>query len=244
MRSARILLSGVGGLLALFLIFTYPRQTVVLCATSIAGLVLVGFLIPVPRWIASAESGSEVSNRGRLHGNAFPRLVVFETEIRSLWLLIVSPLYAMGVATLAVGHFDQRWHSNWWWSAIPSFFSIKVGQWITAAAVCFAWWWFQERLLLRKAEAGLGFGATQMGEHGLAYQYFDADGERRGGTSLAWGPVTHSFPVFIHANNPEFSKPGFGFLFHRFSVMDAKDAPSSVLELARIRILARATQPN
>ncbi len=241
MRSARIFLSGVGGLIALLLVFTYPREAVLVCTSALGLLVIAGFCIPVPRWIFSVRGASQGFDEDRLDGKPFPALVAFEAEVRNLWLLIVSPLYAMGVAAIAIGHYDQRIPESIW-RGFANFLGIKVGQWVTAAAVFFAWWWFQERLLLRNAAAGTGFSPVSMGEHGISYQYYDDQGERRAGTSFAWTTVTSLFPVFMHAKNPDFSKPGFGFLFHRFAEIDAKEVPSAVLGRARARLLARAAR--
>jgi hypothetical protein len=235
MRSAKIFVTGVGGLFALLLVFTYPRESVLVCASGLALLVLLGFCIPVPRWIASGQSGLHDSRDGRPRINPFPSLTVFETEIRNLWILILSPLYAMGVAAIAIGH-GEKYLPDALWSGFTSVFSIKAGQWITAAAVYFAWWWLQERWLLRKAEAVIGFSAAEMGGHGVSYQYLDGDGERRAGTAYVWGTITSSFPVFMHTKDPDFSKPGFGFLFHRFSETDARNVPAKAMRQAQRRI--------
>jgi hypothetical protein len=160
-------------------------------------------------------------------------MVVFQSEIRNLWLLIVSPLYALGLAAFVQGHYDERWDTTAGFNFFPMFFSLKIGKWVTSAAVCFAWWWFRERLLLRKAGVGVGHAHAQMGNNEITYEYFDRDGERRGGSAFPFGAVSLSFPVFVHEDDPDFSKPGFGFLFHKFSVIDARNVPSSVMAEAQ-----------
>ena len=206
------------------------------CA-AIASFVLIGFVVPVPHYFPFFGRTTE-SDGGRLHALPYPNAVVFRSELRNLWLLIVSPLYALGVAAIVYGHFDERWAFNSDLNVFLNIFSLKVGKWITAAAVCFAWWWLHERLLLRKAEVGVGLGHAQLDNQEITYEYFDRDGERRGGSAFPFGQVSHTFPVFMHENDPDFSKPGFGFLFHKFSVIDAKSVPSSVLMAVQRNVAA------
>jgi hypothetical protein len=62
-----------------------------------------------------------------------------------------------------------------------------------------------------------------------SYQFWDKDGERRGNCVLLRPalmskpqPLT---PVFFDPSDPDFNKAGFSFVFHKFIIVDSRNAP-------------------
>lgn len=99
MRAVRIFVTGVGALLAIVLIVTHFRETILGFAALITLLVVIGFLIGKPRTFAFALPAVGDRNLDELtpdiKAQPYPQLFVFRAEIRNLFLLLISPLYSM-----------------------------------------------------------------------------------------------------------------------------------------------------
>lgn len=117
---------------------------------------------------------------------------------------------------------DLKWEGNFEWEKLSGFFSYFVGG-ITSLAVLLAWTWATERVLLRRCQMRLGIVHSRMGDGEWSYEYFDVDGQRRGGTAFPWNRITHGMmPVFVDPKSGEWSKPGFGFIFHKFVLAETR----------------------
>ncbi len=244
MRFVRIFAYGLAGLAARYLLLLFSTVAVVLFATAVFGLVVFGFLIPVPEWHSCIGSSLEDNwEEGTARTLPFPRMVVFRSEVRHLWLLIVSPLYCMVIAGAMLIALRDPTTKDIGMEFLLVALAPSVTQILTYISLFFAVWWFRERLLLHKAIVGLGTGPlANLGWFQVCYQYFDQEGERRGGVTYVWGQATEIFPVFMHIKNPDFAKPGFGFLFHKFAEIDAKEVPSAILAQARQKLVAQAAR--
>jgi len=235
-RSARILATGVAALLAVLLIATHFRETILGFAASIMLLVVIGFVIGKPRtftFLLPAVDDRDLDQlTEEMKAQPYPQLFVFRADIRNLFLLLVSPLYAMGLTACVLLRPDLKWEGNFAWDKLNGFLGYPVGA-ITSLAVLLAWTWAAERLLLRRCQMRLGIIHSRMGEGSWSYEYFDVDGERRGGTAFPWNRATHSvMPVFVHSKRGDWSKPGFGFIFHEFVLTESRHLPGEFREAA------------
>jgi hypothetical protein len=232
MRTAKIFLMGIGAMLLVALVVTNLRVAILGFAAAVTILVLLGFLVPNPRtfsFLLPAITEDELDEIAPdIRAQSYPQLFVFSEEIRNLPLLLISPLYSLGLATFVFVRPDIRWAGSFEWETFPGPFIRPVGGILTSLAVLFAWTWAAERILLRRSEMRLGIIHSRMGDGEWSYEYFDLQKQRRGGTAFPWDRITHRvMPVFVDSGTGDRSKPGFAFIFHRFILTETRHMPST-----------------
>ncbi|MFZ0478789.1 MAG: hypothetical protein WAL71_06535 [Terriglobales bacterium] len=223
---------GIGAMLLVALIVTNLKLAVLGFATAVIMLILTGFLVPNPRtfsFLLPAITKEELDEIAPdIRAQSYPQLFVFREEIRNLPLLLISPLYSLGLATLVIVRPDLRWAGSFEWETFPGPFIRPLGGILTRLAVLLAWSWAAERILLRRSEIRLGVIHSRMGDGEWSYEYFDLQKQRRGGTAFPWNRITHRImPVFVDSRTGERSKPGFAFIFHRFILAETRHMPSA-----------------
>jgi hypothetical protein len=86
----------------------------------------------------------------------------------------------------------------------------------------------------------LGIVHSELGDGEWSYEYFDAEKQRHGGTAFPWNRITHGvMPVFVDRKVEDRSKPAFGFIFHRFDLVENRHLPE-VAEIAQSTTESRA----
>lgn len=232
MRPAKIFLMGVGALLALVFIVTNFRVALLTFAVAVSALVITGFALPNPGLFSFLLPAIHDENLSELTADIkaqpYPQLFVFRAETRNLFLLLISPLYSLGLAAFVLARFDLKWAGTFEWEAFPGAFIKPFAGVLTSLAVLLAWTWAAERKLLLRGAMRLGIIHSQMGDGEWSYEYFDAAGERMGGTAFPWNRLTHHItPVFVDQRVGERSKPGFAFLFHKFTLVESRHLPTA-----------------
>ena len=244
MRAAKILSSGVGALLLAAVVIVYFKFAVLSFAASVGLAVLAGSLVPGQRFIgfmlpALQEFPYEEVVPG-VTPQPYPQLFVFRCEVRNLWLLVVSPFYSLSLAAFVLSRPDLRWEGSFAWEQFPGPFIRIFAGWVTGLAVFFAWRWLVERVLLQRADIGLGGIHALFGPGEVTYEYFDRNGDRRGGMATIFSSIVSPLsPVFIHTRLLHFSLPGFAFLFHRFTVVDSRHLPSGTLAKLQSEVISK-----
>jgi len=223
---------GMSAMLLVALIVTNLKLAILGFAAAVTILVLTGFLVPNPgifSFLLPAITEEELDEIAPdIRAQSYPQLFVFREEIRNLPLLLVSPLYSLGLATLVLVRPDLKWAGNFEWEIFPGLFIRPLGGILTSLAVLLAWTWAAERILLRRSEMRLGIIHSRMGDGEWSYEYFDLQKQRRGGTAFPWNRITHRvMPVFVDSGTGERSKPGFAFIFHRFILVETRHIPST-----------------
>ena len=218
--------------------FTYTQAALLCFAAAVLFQVVAGFLLRCanlrPLYLPALVDFAWDEVAPGVKPQPYPQLFVFRTEICRLWLLIISPLYSLALAVFVLLRLDVRWAGTFEWDVFPGpFLGCFVGM-LTGLAVLSGWFWASERWLLRRGIARLGVVHAQLADNRRTYEYCDLQGERRGGTAAVYGQVTSPVtPVFVDSHVPDRSKPGFGFLFHRFVVVDSKHLSNQELELSQ-----------
>src|SRR5437016_2984547 len=202
MRPAKIFQMGVGALLALVFIVTNFRVVLLTFAVAVSALVITGFALPnrgLFSFLLPAIHDENLSElTADIKAQPYPQLFVFRAETRNLFLLLISPLYSLGLAALVLARFDLKWAGTFEWEAFPGAFIKPFAGVLTSLAVLLAWTWAAERKLLLRGAMRLGIIHSQMGDGEWSYEYFDAAGERMGGTAFPWNRLTHHItPVFV-----------------------------------------------
>lgn len=223
-------------MVAIGLILANLQVAVLLFAGIIILLTVIGFAVPHPHaFIFSLPpiTESELDEIApEIQAQPYPQLFVFSAEIRNLTLLTISPLYSLGLAAFIYSRADLKWAGTFEWDSFPGPFLKQLAGFVTGAAVFLAWTWVNERVLLRRSSMRLGIVHSKMGDGEWSYEYLDLNKERRGGTAFPFSPITHRLmPVFVDSKRGDWSKPGFGFLFHRFDLRETRHLPEGVSQI-------------
>jgi hypothetical protein len=212
-----------------------PEIAAVVYSAILISPILLGFLLPVQRFIGMAvppfrgAGGAIVPN---LQAQPFPQICIFQVEISNQWILAFPALLAIGSAALvfirpgnegqAAAEGATSWVGSMWMAIMIVFWG--------AAMICTIW--MQERLLLRRCEVRLGMLAMKQGEE-LSYWFFGDEGVRMGGMATRMGGIALAspfIPVFCKPGKPEKHRAGFAFLFHRFAVVDSRHLSQQFIE--------------
>jgi len=148
-------------------------------------------------------------------------LLSFELRTRNWWLLLLATLSCLAYCAWCVRNITHSFLDD---PVIIYFFLLGAPIVLLLAR---AWW--KERRLLHSGEAVLGV-AGQNFAGGWRYEFRLDNGETRGGfcRKQFWNRNFHDnvTPVFLIPNNPDFSKPGFDFAFHKFRLIDRRHMPA------------------
>jgi hypothetical protein len=153
----------------------------------------------------------------------FPQLVAYGVELRNLWLLAAALFVSFLLWAAVAAGLLHRSVDN----PLPLYFAI--------AALVFSTWiaarWLHERVLIRWSCSVLARVHTFTNSR-VQYEFFDPQGERRGGCSRVFGPPLRPewpTPVLIDLRNPNNSKLYAAFWFLRFRVVDARHVSETLL---------------
>lgn len=230
-----IFLLGVFAIAEFFLLWLAPAWAILVFATGLLGLILLGFALRDNGWFllslpALSEAGT-LMMEGMVSAQ-YPQVFLFRIKLRNLYLLGLATFYGVALAVLAItGRYE----------AVFSYYSpITVGMVLAGYALLVALVWLKERRLVRMLRVSLGqVSAPQPASFvcQMGYQYFDWSRHRRGGM-VQFYPLLMSSPhlvtpVFFHPKDDTFSKPGFAFWFHRFDIVDVRHTPAFLAEQAK-----------
>lgn len=215
-----------------FLLWLLPGVGILAFAATLVITVLAGFAIRTPGWRQVSIPALPMSGRRLMEGMysaQHPQVFRFRIDLRNLYLLNLATLYAVALAILALSGKYARVFSYE--------FPMTLGIVLAAYCLFLAVTWLKERRLLKTSIAAMGLVDPPHPvslKPSFGYQYFDQNGQRRGGIvpfhrRLMSKPDRFT-PVFFSATNPEFCKPGFAFLFHRFEIADSRHAAAFIAE--------------
>jgi hypothetical protein len=226
---------GVIAIAEFFLLWLAPAWAILVFATGVLGLVLLGFALRNNGWFllflpALSEPGTHMME-GMVSAR-YPQVFLFRIKLLNLYLLGLATFYGVVLAVLALtGRYP----------AVFSYYSpIAIGMVLAAYALLVALVWLKERRLVRMLRVSLGqvsapHAASVVCQVG--YQYFDSSRQRRGGIAqyypLLMSPPRLVTPVFFEPGHDPFSKPGFAFWFHRFDIVDTRHTPAFLAEQAK-----------
>lgn len=123
----------------------------------------------------------------------------------ALYLMALSPLFRRPGSELDIGAFEAE-------------FICGAG----FAVLLVSLRWFQERWRLRSSAYAIGLLLSVdpgFFRRGITYQFFDHQGERRGGHGPLWGrPNDNAVLVLYDPKNPDTNVAHGAFLFHKFAL--------------------------
>lgn len=229
MNTARILLLGFAVVIEFFLLIYAPNVAIGIFAVVLLGMVLVGFCIRVDDSFVIGLPPIPTSGIPLMEGMtsaAYPQAFLFRIELRNLYLLFAIAFYGLFLLVIALAQKQE--------SIFSYYAPIGYGLGLGAASIATAVTWLKERRLVRLRQVTLGSVAPPAGvasSQSFTYQFWDTNGERRGNQVLTRPalmskpePVT---PVFFDPADPDYSKAGFSFVFHKFVVVDSRHVPQA-----------------
>lgn len=157
----------------------------------------------------------------------FPQAVTYKVDLRNLWLVATALFIPFLLwAAVATGLFHGSVDNP-----LPLYGAIAA----LVFSTCIAVRWLHERQLVRWNCSTLARVHTFTNSQ-VQYEFFDPQGERRGGCSRIFGPPLRPewpAPVLIDLRNPDNSRLLAAFWFHRFKVVDARHVSEELLRQMR-----------
>jgi hypothetical protein len=238
-RTGAIALTGLLGLVAVFLFVSYPQFLLLLAGAMVSLLLILGLLVfpffksqipVVVKPIERPDDGFEkaearVEEPPIWEGKPFPVSELTQRLTVSIHLKNLPMLLATGIIALAtfsvglqVGIATQMNLSS------TRYFEVYALGYCSVFFLGIAGLWLSERALLRNA--GVAFGAVQRPLEGrltgrsVGYHFKDRGGHYHGGTKLFLGkyPGDNIVLVLFNQANPDLSMPSWGFIFHRIEL--------------------------
>jgi len=227
MTATRTLLIGTAGLVAVFLLSANLMLVTGLFALAAFSVIVGGFILqpkgevisfPLPAF-HTAEAGNLKAD-GTAVAESFPQLLTFQLRTRNWWLLLLATLLCLVYC---------GWCINITRNILDDLLVIYLFLFGAPTIVLLATAWWKERRLLRIGNVVLGMAWRNLGG-GWRYEFRLSNGEIHGGFCgrRFWtrGFADNVTPVFLSPTNPEFSKPGFDFAFHKFALIDRRHLPA------------------
>ena len=232
MSPIRILLIGAAALVAVFLLTANLMLvtgffTLACFAAIVGGFVLqpkgelICFTLPAfddPKAAILKADGIPIAE-------TFPQILTFQLRTRNWWLLLLTTFFCL----LYCGWCIQNLSRNPLDSLPVAYFFLFGAP--TVLLLAGAWW--KERRLLQIGHAALGVAHQGFGG-GWRYEFRLDNGETRGGFCRRrfwnWNFADNVTPILLSPKNPDFSKPGFDFAFHKFALIDRRHMPAQDVE--------------
>lgn len=222
----RILLIGTAGLVAVFLISANLMLVTGLLALAAFAAILGGFILqPKGEFISFPLHGFDSSEAlvpkagGASIAEAFPQLLTFRVRTRNWWLLLVATFLCLVYCGWCARNITKSFLDD---PIVIYFFLIT-----TPLVLVYVVAWWKERRLLHIGKAILGFASISYGR--WRYEFRMENGETRGGSCkiMFWNKnfPDNVTPVLLDPKNPDFSKPGLDFAFHKFVLIDRRHLP-------------------
>lgn len=226
MAAPRTLLIGTAGLVAVLLLTANLMIATGLLALASFAAIVGGFVLqpkgefisfPLPAF--HNPEAAILKADGTPIAEAFPQMLMFRLRTRNWSLLLLATFLCLVYCGWCLRNIAHDFLDD-----LPVIYFFIVG---APNVLLFATAWWKERRLLHAGRAVLGVARESYGQ--WRYEFRLDNGETRGG----FCPIrfwNRSFadnvtPIFLNPKNPDVSKPGFDFAFHKFSLIDRRHMP-------------------
>jgi hypothetical protein len=156
-----------------------------------------------------------------VEASPFRKMYVCRLPIRNGAILILSGLLALATVIVVASDVPLMTYLHG-----GGVFLAEICLIALALALHVSTRWYQEQILLSHAHVTLG-STSSVGAKTLAYQFFDAAGERRGGIERDFfsRSADDALLIFYDARDPDRNSSSRGFMFRDLAVMPAAQAP-------------------